>query len=608
MDVSDFLFPRDLQVTDISFTKVLFIGSCLSDFYVRRLREANSETVYDFILFNNASDLPEKSDDEIRSYDLQYIQIPLRSVLTDAVIRIADNDKSESPINWVEVGKQNIDQMLEKACSYNTKTGIMTIISNFIVPQGRVSPSLSDIDTEFDLTWVIRELNNYLSYAVKNYKNAYIADVDTIANSLGKRYFLDDIIFFYTHGSVFYPEWAAYERVPYWTAPEQGRIEDIPDLDSTYENRFKEFFDAVFRQIDVIYRIVKQVDTVKVVIFDLDNTMWRGQLIEHYQPGQRWPYTDGWPLGIWEAVHHLRRRGIVVTIASKNDADLVEAKWSDAVQPPFIKFSDFLNPHINWNPKADNIRTILEQLSLTPKSALFVDDNPVERESVKALLPGIRAIGSDPFLTRRILLWAPETQIANRSAESTRREEMLKKQFERENQKSSMSRSDFLQSLACKVSLWEVTSIEHPSFSRIFELVNKTNQFNTTGSRWDFDDYQHHIDKGGRIFAFSVTDRFTEYGTVGVVFTLQNHIHQFVMSCRVLGMDVEIAILNHIVKYAREDNKSEEIHASLVETEANTPCRTLFLRGGFAEIGPNNFTLQADNTGISANHVTVTLI
>jgi hypothetical protein len=115
-----------------------------------------------------------------------------------------------------------------------------------------------------------------------------------IANSIGKRFFMDDFIGFYAHGGVHYPDWG-----------EWNRIEKVPPFTETYENRLHELFTAVARQIEAIYRTVNQIDQVKVVIFDLDGTLWRGQLAG-YQPGRQWPHSDGWPLGIWEAVQHLR--------------------------------------------------------------------------------------------------------------------------------------------------------------------------------------------------------------------------------------------------------------------------------------------------------------
>ena len=593
MDTAEFLFPRDLEVTPTGIERVLFIGSCLSEAYVKRFREANPSVQYEHILFNNAADLPPRSDLEIAQYDLQYIQLPIRSVLTDAVIRIADNDKRKSPIVWLDVGRLQIDRMLEKAMTYNTQAGLLSIVSTFIIPQGNVIPSLSDAYSDGDLRWIISGLNAYLADRVRQFKNAYVADAEIIASTLGKRFFLDDFIGFYTHGSVHYPDWR-----------EGGRIEPVPPFVDIYENRLEEFFAAVFRQIEVIYRITKQLDQVKVVIFDLDNTLWRGQLVEQYQAGMQWPHSAGWPLGVWEAVHQLRWRGIVTALASKNDHEIVVAKWTDAVNPPFVKFEDFIARQINWRPKAENIAAILQKLSLTPKSAVFVDDHPVEREAVKAALPGIRTIGSNPYLTRRILLWSAETQVASRTDESKRREGMLSQQIQREQERSSMSRDAFLASLTTTLNLWEVTDTAHQSFTRVSELVNKTNQFNTTTRRWDLQDYRTFWQSGGHLFAFSVTDRFTDYGVVGVIFARADEVVQYVMSCRVLGMEVEIAALGTIVQFLRSAGVPR-IVGSIIPTDVNMPCRDVFTRSGFREVDAHRFELNANKPLTLPSHVRV---
>jgi len=605
MKTAEFLYPKELQVTDIKLRRVLVIGSCLSRTYVLKMRERFPGVTYDYDLFNNASDLQVRTDEQLKNYDFQYIQIPLRSVLTDAVIRIADNDKSDVPINWVELGMRNIDAMLEKAMAYNRQTGLLTMVSNFIVPQGRIAPSLSDQGGENDIIEVIRDLNRYLAAEVAKYPNAFIADVDTIANSVGKKYFLDDVMVFYTHGAMFYTDWSGHERFPSWTAPAKGRIEDIPDLAGTYENKNDEFLDAVFRQMEAIYRTVMQIDMVKLVIFDLDNTLWRGQLIEHYQPGLKPPYTDGWPLGIWETVHHLRRRGIVVSIASKNDEELVIQKWDDAVQPPFVKYSDFLSPKISWNPKVQGIQALLEEFSLTPKSVVFVDDNPVERDFVKAAFPDIRVIGSDPFVVRRILMWSPETQIVKRSAESLRREEMLKAQIDRKATAAKLSREEFLQTLDLRINLDRIGNVQHSQFARVQELVNKTNQFNTTGRRWALDQYVDFFGRSGQLYVFSVVDKFSDYGTVGAVFVQNGQIDQFVMSCRVLGLDVELAIINEIVALQRAGDGTALIKGLLYETESNTPCRTMYSRAGFDVLEDGVFALAADAQPVGASHIAV---
>jgi FkbH-like protein len=599
MQTSDFLFPRELNVTPVSFGRTLFVGSCLSEAYCKRFVVEYPGSQIDFILFNNAVDLPQKSMEDLREYDFQYIQLPLRSILSDGVIRIADRPGYD----WLRHGKENLDFMLEKALAYNEQSGLLTIVSNFIVPQGSAGPGLAQLNDADDLIHIVRELNKYLVEKVKSHRNAFIADVEMIANSIGKMHFLDDILFFYTHGSVVYPDWAGHERSPYWTSPEPGRIDPLPDINDLYPNRSEEFFVAVFRQIEWIYRVSLQLDAVKLVIFDLDNTMWRGQLVEHYQPDRRKPYADGWPMGVWEAVHHLKRRGIMVSLASKNDESLVKAAWEEAVDPGFLRYDDFLVPKVNWLPKVENIREIMRELSLTPKSVLFVDDNPVERDSVLSQIPGIRVIGSNPFLTRRILLWAPETSIVRLSTESVAREKMLRAQVEREATRTAMSREQFLASLDSVVEVWSISTVDGPSFGRVSELVNKTNQFNTTGKRWSFEEFKAFFSEGGMVFAFRVKDKFTDYGTVGAVFVKGPDIQQYVMSCRVLGMDIEIATLEHLVQMIRTKTGSLDVTAQFHETASNTPCRDMYPRFGFVTNG-QGFRFR-EEACLRADHVTV---
>lgn len=600
MHVADFLFPRDLEVNSTKIKRVLFIGSCLSEFFVKNFSAQHPEVFFDHILFNNAASLPRKPNSKLAEYDLQYVQLPLRSVLGDAVVRVFDRADTD----WLEVGKRNLDAMIDAAMGYNTQSGILTFVSNFIVPQGVLSSSLLDQYGEADFASVVRGLNEHLAFRLKEYKNTFVANIDMIASSLGKRYFLNDIIYFYTQGSIFETEWSTYEMNAPWSFPDPGRIEPIPDLGTTYENKNEEFFAAVYRQMEAMYRTVHQIDSVKLVIFDLDNTMWRGQIAEHYQSGARWPGNTGWPMGLWEAIQHLRRRGIIVSIASKNDESYVKDRWDDATESSFVKFSDFTYPQINWNTKADNIKSIIDMLSLTAKSVLFVDDNPVERESVKAQLPEIRTLGSDPYVVRRILLWSPETQIAAVTDVTTKREEMLKKQVVRETSKKQLTREEFLLELAAKIHWVTLKDNSDRVFNRVFELVNKTNQFNTNGVRWTHEDYRRHFAAGGQVHAFSVEDRYTEYGVVGVAFTIDDEILQFVMSCRVLGMDIEVAAVGHMVERLRKAGAGR-ISARIVETPSNTPCRTVFEKAGFAQRDDGEFVLEADAEPVAAKHVTI---
>ncbi len=585
MKTADYLFPRDLQINPTRLSRMLIIGSCLSEQYTIEFKRINPALEVENIIFGNAMRLPEKTREELAAYDLQYVQLPLRNVLTDGVIR----PPAGAAPDWVEVGKANIDFLLQYGLGYSGQ--LLTIVANFVVPQGKLAPSLSDHDTALDYTRIIRELNFYLAEAIRKRPHTYLADVDAIACSMGKKFFLDDTVYFFTHGvPISLDMFIEVETEMSGSAP--SRLEGNLHHVQRYESKIDEFYEAAYRQVEAIHRIVNQTDSVKLVVFDLDNTLWRGLVGEHYEPGSSWPQMFGWPLGLWDAINQLRRRGIIVSLCSKNDEQVVIAKWRQVVPLPFVEFTDFLVPQINWRPKAENIGHIMQALSLTARNVVFVDDNPVERDSVKAAHPEMRVIGADPYAIKRILTWAPETQIARLSAESAQRETSLLSKVKRDEERQAMPREEFLRQLQTHVELVEIANAEAPQFFRVQELVNKTNQFNTTAARRALDDYQNHWAQGGRIFAFSVKDRYTDYGLVGVLFTLANCVTQFVMSCRVLGMEIELAVLREVGQALRAADPGSVISGLVIKTDKNTPSQGVFLAAGFHPTASEQFFVQ----------------
>jgi FkbH-like protein len=232
-------------------------------------------------------------------------------------------------------------------------------------------------------------------------------------------------------------------------------------------------------------------------------------------------------------------------------------------------------------------------VNLLPKSVVFIDDNPVERAAVKAAFPEIRVLGPNPYLWRRILLWSPETQVASITAESAARTEMVQKQVEREEQRQHLSREEFLASLGVRATLSEVSSTADRRFPRTLELINKTNQFNTTGKRWTLQEFTGFFRDSGRCFVLDVTDRYTAYGIVGVLLVQDDAIVQFVMSCRVVGMDVEVAAVSGVLQ-ALDGRGILECGAVLEPTPANLLCRDLWERCGFAAAGEGRYHRAGD--------------
>lgn len=602
LGAADFLFPKDLQVTPTGFRRILLIGSCLTALYYEQLSRRAPDVTFDYLVFNFAGSLPENPPAAPDEYDFQYVQIPLRSIVSDRVIWATRFNEPGFAEQILADGRGIIDVMLASAMQYNEAYGILTFVSNFFVPQMPVAPSLALRNTPVDLAYIVRCLNDYLVEAVGRYKNAYLLDVNAVADSIGKRYLLDDQIYFHSHGAIHFQEGIDRnnERVP--------RIDLIPPIDTFYESKRDDFITAIYDQMSATYRTINQVDQVKAVIFDLDNTLWRGQLAEHYRPGQEnWPNTDGWPLGIWEAIHHLRARGILVAICSKNDHKMAEEFWANVVRPEFLSLKDFVSVKINWLPKVENIRAIIQEFNIKPKSVVFVDDNPVERASVKAALPDIRVIGANPYLTRRILLWAPETQLAFLTKETIKREGMIRNQIVREGTRSTMTRDQFLATLQCSVTFIPITSVNQAEFGRALELTNKTNQFNTTAKRWTHNEIVQFLAGGGEILAFSVADKFSEYGLVGVLFIEGTTIRQYVMSCRVLGMEVEEFVVARAVDMLWAKAGQLAVTAPLKETPDNTACREVYAKSGFTLIenheGARLYRLEAGQEPKRPTHI-----
>lgn len=578
IDIFNYLFPNELQVTNAPLKKILLIGSCLSEQYRSHFCELDPELEVQHIFLNNLQRMPDLTTDQLDTHQLQYIQLPLREVLTDRIMRICDIDRAEAFGEILEDARAKLAVMLDSAMAYNKQHGLLTLVANFFVPQGHAAPSLADLGGENDLITLIAEVNRTLTQLVAKYRNAFVADVNSLANSYGKRNFLDDIIYFYSHGAVLAP----YE----------------PDVGVYQLQQPQPFFRLVLDQIRYLHRVVSQVDQVKIVIFDLDNTLWRGQIAEDYETGREWPHLHNWPVGMWETVHHLRRRGIVVSLCSKNDENLVRDRWSRAVNLPWISLDDFIAPKINWKPKSENVRAILSELNLTSKSALFVDDSPVERSEVLNGVPGIRAIGGNPFVTRRILLWSAETQRSVLTDESINRETSYRGIVARNAEMALMDRESFLQSLQIRIKIDRISDLDSPLLPRVLELANKTTQFNTTGLKWTPSELTDFIENHGSIFIFSVQDKFADYGLVGAVFVSESVVRQFVMSCRVLGNDVEVDALKQILELVRDEDKTQSIYGEIIPTEANGPCRDIYLRSGFQETeSPNTFAILKATLG-----------
>lgn len=293
---------------------------------------------------------------------------------------------------------------------------------------------------------------------------------------------------------------------------------------------------------------------VKCVVWDLDNTVWRGTLIEDGVEALRLNPEAA------RAIKALDERGILHSIASKNNAE--EAL---AALDRFGLRDYFLAPQIGWGPKSAALSEIARRLNIHPNSFLFVDDQPFERAEVLSVHPDVRVIEET-----RIggLLELPEVDQPV-TAEGRNRRAMYRVEERREAAFGAADATflEFLRGCAIELTIREAASA---NIGRVFELAQRTNQLNYAGracSRGEIEELASRSAPGKAGLALSCSDRFGDYGVIGfaVVDVARFHVENFFMSCRVQHKKVDHAFFAWLIERAMaqgRDRVSTNFHFS----------------------------------------------
>ena len=572
--------PIDLQVNPDSPLRFLVIGGCLAQPFPEIAARINKAFQGDFILLNNFDSFPDTPQEPAASpYDFQLIHIPLRTILGNAYFRLPD-DKARHE-EFLQQTQDYLSRYLSNALTLNAAKKLPTFVLGFMVPQqnplGRFQPRY-DIR---NIMHFMERLNMFLAAEVSKLENVHFIDVDQISSGIGKKACQDDMVWSFTHGTTLSDGDHDHDLI---------RIQPPMSMQHHYTARWTEFFEAVLHEVLAMYRTLKQQDTVKLVAVDLDDTLWRGVAAEGSLG-----ILEGWPMGLMEALLYLKKRGILLAIISKNDEQFILSNWNNIVQG-HLALTDFAVRKINFRSKVENLTEILQELNLRPQNTVMIDDNPVERAAVQAGLPGVRVLGSHLYYLKRILLWSAETQQAVMTTESSRKTEMVHAQLKRESVRQTLSHEEFLQTLNLRISISIIDDTKDLNMGRALELLNKTNQFNTTGERYSLEQCHQNFVSGRRLYIIHAEDRFTQYGLIGAAWVHQNRIDHMVMSCRALGLGLEDAFLAYIAKRLA-DEKATMVIGRLQATEANTACRQFYSRNGF-KIGGNSFVWSRSLTPI----------
>lgn len=322
----------------------------------------------------------------------------------------------------------------------------------------------------------------------------------------------------------------------------------------------------------------KPADKVKVLVWDLDNTLWEGTLVNDKNVRVR--------ENAIELIKALDSRGILNTISSKNDFDEAIAKLKE-----FGIEEYFLCPAINWGQKSVNIKKIAETLNLGINSFAFIDDNIREREEVSRSLPMIR-VYSDSEMD--LLLEKEEFNVPISEESSKRRlsyiQEVSRQQFK---EQFSDDYDNYLRQLGMQLA---IKPVDDESKERCYELLSRSNQLNLTTHRYSQEEFVQLINnKEYRSYSVRCKDKFGDYGIISFIsFHVQESsatITDFVISCRVAKKKVENAIVRALAK-KMYDRGVRELHAYLIITKKNGPLTDVFKELPFEEVSKDEKSLH----------------
>jgi len=333
--------------------------------------------------------------------------------------------------------------------------------------------------------------------------------------------------------------------------------------------------------------------TRKVLVLDLDNTLWHGIIGEDGLAGiQVGPPTAAGEAhaALQQYARDLKERGILLAVCSKNNDADARAPF-ERHDGMLLGLEDFASFRANWRDKVENLRDIAGTLNLGLDSFVFLDDNPVERARVRAELPEVAVpeVGRDPADLVAALERGRFFEAWTLSPEDRQRTESYRTNVQREELRATAgSLEDFLRGLNMTA---ETGPFTDQVLARVVQLLGKTNQFNVTTRRHNEQRVRQMMASDGWWTQyFKLRDRFGDHGLIGVMIATAVgsgpttwQIDTWLMSCRVIGRQMEDCMLDTVVEAARAAGATRLV-GRYVPTPKNALVRDLYQRMGFREV------------------------
>jgi len=502
--------PRELERTPMPRLRVLLLGTCVSENLATTADPADWDVQHWLMDFGEAPPLPPVS---AQGCDIVVVHLTLRTLL-GRVQPWGDGDlfhcREGEPAELAAAAGTLLETFTTQLLA-RLPVDVPVVFLACAEPPAQGNGLLPGAFPE-TMPALVRGLNERLATLLRGYDHAFYAEINDLLRFQGSARSYDG---YFVHAS------------------HAGVLPDVPEG--------RRFYRDVWERIGALWRVWHKLDPVKLIITDLDDTLWHGVAAEADEivPLQ---FVEGRPLGYAEALLACKRRGLLLAIASKNDEAVTRERFHK-IWGERLRLDDFCCVKIGWRPKPEAVREILAETNILSKHALFIDDSPLEIAEIRHELPELRTLTLPAERWRHVLFYAPETQIRHISSESQRRTEMIHAKLARDAAGAQMDRGSFLRSLKLRLKLREIRDRADPAFPRALELLNKTNQFNTTGQRWQAAEIEACFKAGGWLLTANATDRFADHGLIGLMLVRGDEILQAVLSCRMFGLGVETAML-----------------------------------------------------------------
>jgi len=474
----------------------------------------------------------------------------------DALLIVLDLAGFYTP-NWRLSPDKVFDNLQEKLDvfsvaleSFSKNEGLPVLINTLPVT---VSPSVGFIDGQHQSGEArsIESINQRLNNLVRNHSNIVLVDSNVVLSTIAPIHRWDPKLWFY------------------------GRLPYSADATRALANGFA-----------LAWRNFKN-GPAKVLALDLDNTLWGG--IYGEDGIEKLTCNDDFPGNAFKAFQQeclrLKTQGMLLTILSKNNPDALQV--FELHPDMLLRKDDFVAREINWGTKSTNICRIAKELNLGLDSFIFIDDSPHEREAMRRLRPEVEVpeLPNDPARRPRWLRELSTTWPIRLTEEDSRRSDMyVAEQKANHLRHESICFEDYLRGLKQQLTVGQITPI---TLTRVAQMHMRTNQFNLTTQRFDETDIKMMMadQENFLVLHGRVEDKFGDHGIVICaavqLYGEKAQLLSFLMSCRVIGRQIEQAFLGEILKFIVEHGV-KQVEGTFIPTHKNGIARDFYDRSGFS--------------------------